>query len=76
MIRAMDTDGSASIQINGERREIRAGTTLPELLATLDLPPQSVLVEHNGVALFRTDWPGVMFAEGDRLEIIRVVAGG
>jgi sulfur carrier protein len=72
----MDTAGSASIEVNGERREIRLGATLPELLVELDLPAQSVLVEHNGVALFRADWPGVILTDGDRLEIIRVVAGG
>ena len=70
-------DGTtATIQLNGEAREVRAGQTLPELLAALDLPAQSVLVEHNGTALFRADWPGVRLADGDRLEIIRVVAGG
>jgi sulfur carrier protein len=62
--------------INGERREIRVGMALPELLAALDLPAQSVLVEHNGTALFRADWPQTRLADGDRLEIIRVVAGG
>jgi sulfur carrier protein len=67
---------SAAIQINGERRAVRAGLPLPDLLAELGLPPQSVLVEHNGVALFRADWPQTRLAEGDRLEIIRVVAGG
>ena len=67
---------TATIQLNGDGHEVLAGSTLPELLAALDLPPQSVLVEHNGTALFRTDWPGVRFADGDRLEIIRVVAGG
>ncbi len=64
------------VELNGERREIRAAMGLPELLASLNLPAQSVLVEHNGVALFRADWPEVVLAEGDRLEIIRVVAGG
>ena len=64
------------LQVNGEPREVRAGLTLPELLAELDLPPRSVLVEHNGTALFRADWPAVRLAAGDRLEIIRVVAGG
>jgi sulfur carrier protein len=35
-----------------------------------------VLVEHNGDALRREEWPGRSLAEGDRLEIIRIVAGG
>ncbi len=64
------------IQVNGEPRLVREGIALPELLAELGLPPQAVLVEHNGVALFRKDWPTIQIAAGDRLEIIRVVAGG
>jgi len=40
------------------------------------LPPQSILVEHNGLALHRHEWPGRSLAEGDRIEFIRVVAGG
>lgn len=72
----MDLPQSVWIQINGERRQVHAGMPLPELLETLDLPAQGVLVEHNGTALFRTDWPQVALANGDQLEIIRVVAGG
>jgi sulfur carrier protein len=40
------------------------------------LPPQSILVEHNGLALHRHEWPEHILAEGDRIEFIRVVAGG
>jgi sulfur carrier protein len=40
------------------------------------LPSQSILVEHNGFALHRHEWPGRPLAEGDRIEFIRVVAGG
>jgi sulfur carrier protein len=69
-------DPRVTIQVNGEPREIVPGTPLPDLLASLGLPAQAVLVEHNGTALFRADWPATLLAAGDRLEIIRVVAGG
>ncbi|MBV9656970.1 MAG: sulfur carrier protein ThiS [Verrucomicrobia bacterium] len=73
----MHSDAAAmEIQINGEPRTVRADSTLPELLDALQLPAQAVLVEHNGVALFRHDWPTIQLAAGDRLEIIRIVAGG
>lgn len=67
---------NVTLALNGEPREVPAGTTIPELLAALGLPRQSVLVELNGVALFRADWAAARLAEGDRLEVIRVVAGG
>lgn len=65
-----------TVQLNGEPRTVPAGQPLPDLLTDLGLPPRAVLVEHNGVALFRGDWPAVRLGDGDRLEIIRVVAGG
>jgi thiamine biosynthesis protein ThiS len=34
------------------------------------------LVEHNGLAVHRHEWAERLLAEGDRVELIRVVAGG
>jgi thiamine biosynthesis protein ThiS len=62
--------------INGDPRQVPAGQTLPALIADLGLPPQAALVEHNGRALHRPEWEDVRLASGDRLEILRVVAGG
>ena len=73
---AMAGDGEISIELNGERRTVPAGLTLPGLLEHLGLPSRGVLVEHNGTALLRDEWPAVRLADGDRLEILRVVAGG
>jgi sulfur carrier protein len=64
------------VVVNGEERAIKRAGDLAELIAELGLPPQAVLVEHNGVALRRTEWAGRALADGDRLEIIRIVAGG
>jgi sulfur carrier protein ThiS len=35
-----------------------------------------MLVEHNGKALLRSEWPAVVLSEGDRLELMQVSAGG
>lgn len=64
------------LHVNGEERTIERAADVAELVAELGLPAQAVLVEHNGVALRRTEWSGRALAEGDRLEIIRIVAGG
>ena len=64
------------IRLNGEARTVPDGQPLPELLAALGLPPETLLVEHNGRALLRSEWPEVRLAAGDRVEILRVVAGG
>lgn len=61
--------------INGTEREIRS-TQVKELVDELGLPLAAALVEHNGTALFRSEWASSALREGDRLEIIRMVAGG
>ena len=64
------------IAVNGEFVETRDAKTIAELIDRYQLPPQSILVEHNGLALHRREWPERSLAEGDRIEFIRVVAGG
>ena len=63
------------IRLNGAERETQAAT-ISILLEELRLPPQMVLVEHNGHAPPRADWPGVQLRDGDAVEIMRIAAGG
>jgi len=62
--------------VNGKARQIGPGTPLETLVASLQLAPRMVLVEWNGRALLRSEWADVSLQHGDRLEILRVVAGG
>jgi sulfur carrier protein len=64
------------LKVNGDEREVAAGTTLPELLAELGLGSGWVVVEHNGTALLRSEHAAAVLADGDVLEIVRAVAGG
>lgn len=61
--------------LNGKEREVQA-TQVEALVAELGLPLAAALVEHNGTALLRSEWPKTSLQAGDRLEIIRMVAGG
>jgi sulfur carrier protein len=65
-----------TISVNGEAVDARGAKTIAELVDGYKLPPQAVLVEHNGRALHRYEWSQCLLAEGDRVEFIRVVAGG
>jgi len=62
--------------LNGESREIPSVRTVPELVATLGLPSGALLIEHNGLALLRDEWVERPIAEGDRIEFLRITAGG
>jgi thiamine biosynthesis protein ThiS len=64
------------ISLNGERVDAREAKTIAELIERYGLPPQSVLVEHNGLAVHRHEWAERSLTEGDRIEFVRVVAGG
>jgi thiamine biosynthesis protein ThiS len=65
-----------TISLNGEESDARGATTVAELMAAYNVPPQSVLIEHNGLALHRHEWSQRPLTEGDKVELIRVVAGG
>lgn len=72
----MNEGETISVVLNGDPRPVAAGTGLSALIESLGLPVSGVLIEHNGTALLRDEWPEVRLADGDRLEILRVVAGG
>ena len=62
--------------LNGEQVERTDAATIAELIARLELAPETTLVERNRVALRRRDWPNEQLRDGDRIEILRVAAGG
>ncbi len=68
--------GRLSIFVNGRARQVDAAMTLGELAADCKLDPPRLLVELNGHTLLRDEWPGHTLQHGDRVEFIRVVAGG
>jgi thiamine biosynthesis protein ThiS len=65
-----------TLWVNGERAEVNGLTTVAELANHYDLAPNSVLIEHNAVALHQREWRDRKLTEGDRVEFVRVVAGG
>lgn len=64
------------ISLNGENTDPRGAATVAELVQVLNLPAPTLLIEHNGVALHRREWPDRALSEGDRIELIKIVAGG
>ena len=64
------------IFLNGEEVDCGDAETIAQLLQQNRLPPETTLVEQNGVALRRRDWPHETLQPNDRIEILRVAAGG
>jgi thiamine biosynthesis protein ThiS len=64
------------VQVNGENREMAAGTTVRGLLEQLGLQAGRVAIEYNLQILPRTKWEETQVAAGDRVEIVQFVGGG
>jgi thiamine biosynthesis protein ThiS len=65
-----------TIVANGKPREIRDATTIAEFLQQLGWRPEWVVVEHNGEPVERPRFGAIALHAGDRLEVVRAVAGG
>ena len=65
-----------TVVVNGESRSVAEVTTIAALVRQLNLVPATLLIEHNGLALHREEWNARALCEGDKIEFIRVVAGG
>ncbi|MBL8205493.1 MAG: sulfur carrier protein ThiS [Blastocatellia bacterium] len=70
------TQMQIEITVNGEIRQITPGSTVTDLIAQLELPPQRLAIEHNLLILARSLWPETRLRPGDRLEIVHFVGGG
>lgn len=63
-----------NIKLNGESRQVPAGTTVAEVVA--DLPQRGTAVAVNGQVVPRADHAESVLAEGDIVEIVTAVQGG
>lgn len=62
--------------VNGEATPVQQALSVGELVTELKLVPETLLIEHNGVALRRGEWNSRRLHEADVIEFIRVTAGG
>lgn len=61
---------------NGKAISARVPCSIEEFLVAHKLLPRSVVVEHNGDAVAPSEFATRELKAGDRLEIVRIVAGG
>ena len=74
--RPTDTILPMTVIANGEKVAAPEACTLEGFLIQQGLLPRSVVVEHNGEAVAPSEFADRGIADGDRLEIVRIVAGG
>ena len=68
--------GETFIIANGTRVAADLPCSLEEFLVRQRLLPRSVVVEHNEQAVAPSEFAGRTILSGDRLEIVKIVAGG
>ncbi|MGC9941323.1 MAG: sulfur carrier protein ThiS [Verrucomicrobiota bacterium] len=61
---------------NGNRVEAQLPCSIEAFLIVQKLLPRSVVVEHNGEAVAPSEFSRRQLNAGDKLEIVKIVAGG
>ena len=61
---------------NGQKISTNFPCSLEEFLLAQKLLPRSVVVEHNGEAVAPSEFSKRQLSPGDKLEIVKIVAGG
>jgi len=65
-----------TLTANGREFTVPAGSTIGDFLRERGFKPGLAVVEHNGQALTPAAPDRTPLQNGDRLEIVRIVAGG
>ena len=64
------------ISLNGKDEEIPAGTTAAGLLELKGLHPAMAAMDVNGDLVRKDARAGVVLKDGDKVEVVRMIAGG
>ena len=71
-----NTPISQAVIANGREVAAAVPCSIHDFLVAQQLLPRSVVVEHNGEAVAPSEFARRQVQAGDRLEIVKVVAGG
>ncbi|MGH2740721.1 MAG: sulfur carrier protein ThiS [Actinomycetota bacterium] len=64
------------VTANGDDVPLDEALSVAEFIRSRSLDPRFVVVERNGQPLERARYEEVVLEDGDRLELVRAVAGG
>jgi sulfur carrier protein len=64
------------ITLNGETRDVPAGTTVEQLLAELEAGPRGVAIAVDAEVVPRGEWPTYLIPDGASVEVVHAVQGG
>jgi sulfur carrier protein len=70
------TDGATGLTVNGEAREVPAGTTLGSLVEAEGRGERGCAVAVDGEVVPRASWNALILRDGAAIEIVVAVQGG
>jgi len=65
-----------ALKVNGKDVQLDGPTPLLVYLEKLGVSPRAVAVEHNAVIIERDAYATTTLADGDTVEIVKMVGGG
>jgi sulfur carrier protein len=65
-----------TVTVNGEPRDVPAGTTVAQVVATLTRQPKGIAAAVNGEVVPRGGWAGRALRDQDQVEVVTAVQGG
>ncbi len=72
----MSEQGFITITVNGDSQQIAAGSTVSQLLATMELAGKRLAVECNEEIVPKSTHQTRVLQDNDRLEIVHAIGGG
>lgn len=69
-------DQPLRVSINGNERDVRAGTSLADLLRDLGIGSEGTAAAVNDRVVARAEHARYTLSAGDRIEVLHAVAGG
>jgi sulfur carrier protein len=64
------------ITINGQPRDVPAGTSVAQLVMSVTDQDRGIAVAVNGEVMPRREWPGIALGDRDQVEVVTAVQGG
>ena len=64
------------LMVNGKEIHLDCEMSIVEFLHSRGIAEAMAVVEHNLTMTRREEWPNITLKEGDRVEVVQIMAGG
>ncbi|MBE3002001.1 sulfur carrier protein ThiS [Nocardiopsis sp. HNM0947] len=68
--------GELAVRVNEEAHTLREGSSVVDLVSSLEWPAERVSIERNGALVEPEHWSETVLAAGDRLTVTTLTPGG